>query len=233
MFALGQVLPGDVGRNVLGGFASQDSVDAFNKERGLDRPAVTQYLDWASHAVRGDFGTSYTSNESVNSILARALPKSAELALLAFVLMIPLSFLGGLISALKAYQPTDRVISIGGLSLTVVPEFVSALLAIVIFGIVLGLAARICSLARRAPTSSSRSSTSCCPRSCSSACSSATSRAWCGPARSRRSTPTTRARRTSRASACERCCSSTCCATRSCPRSRSSRRRSATCWAGS
>ena len=88
--------------------------------------------------MRGDFGKSYTSDESVNSILARALPNSAKLALLAFVLMIPLAFLGGLISALKAYQPTDRVISIGGLSLTVVPEFVSALLAIVIFGIVLG-----------------------------------------------------------------------------------------------
>ena len=82
VFALGQVLPGDVGRNVLGGFASQESVDAFNKERGLDRPAVEQYLDWASHALRGDFGTSYTSGESVNSILARALPNSAKLALL-------------------------------------------------------------------------------------------------------------------------------------------------------
>jgi peptide/nickel transport system permease protein len=138
VFALGQVLPGDVGRNVLGGFASQESVDAWNKERGLDRPATTQYLDWASHAVRGDFGKSYTSGESVNAILARALPNSLKLAALAFVLMIPLAFLGGLISALKAYQPADRIISVGGLSLTVVPEFVSALLAIVVFGIVLG-----------------------------------------------------------------------------------------------
>ncbi len=58
--------------------------------------------------------------------------------MLAFVLMIPLSFIGGLISALKAYGPADRIISVGGLSLTVVPEFVSALLAIVVFGIVLG-----------------------------------------------------------------------------------------------
>ena len=218
MFALGQVLPGDVGRNVLGGFASQESVDAFNKEQGLDRPAVTQYLDWASHAVRGDFGKSYTSNESVNSILARALPKSAELALLAFVLMIPLSFLGGLdIGAQGLPARPDRVISIGGLSLTVVPEFVSALVAIVDLRDRARVAARLRPLARRAPTSSSRSSTSCCPRSCSSACSSATSRAWCGPARSRRSTPTTRARRISRALGCERCCSSTCCATRCCP----------------
>jgi peptide/nickel transport system permease protein len=138
VFALGQVLPGNVGRNVLGGFASQDSVDAFNKERGLDRPAITQYLDWAGHAVRGDFGKSYTSNESVNSIIARDLPKSAELAAFAFLLMIPLAFIGGLVSALYAYRPADRMISVGGLSLTVVPEFVSALLAIVVFGIVLG-----------------------------------------------------------------------------------------------
>jgi peptide/nickel transport system permease protein len=138
VFALGQILPGNVGRNVLGGFASQDSVDNFNQEHGLNRPATTQYLDWASHAVRGDFGKSYANGESVNSILARALPKSAELALFAFVLMIPLSFIGGLIAALKAYSPVDRVISVGALSLTVVPEFVSAAVAIVLFGLVLG-----------------------------------------------------------------------------------------------
>jgi peptide/nickel transport system permease protein len=138
VFALGQMLPGDVGRNVLGGFASQESVDAFNHERGLDRPAYQQYLDWAGHAVRGDFGTSYTSNESVNSILARAIPNSVKLALFAFLIMLPLAFLGGILSALQAYKGTDRVISIAGLSFTVVPEFVSALLAIVVFGIVLG-----------------------------------------------------------------------------------------------
>ena len=80
---------------MLGGFASQDSVDAFNKEHGLDKPAYQQYFDWASHAVRGDFGTSYTSGESVDSILERALPKSAELALFAFAIMIPLAFIGG------------------------------------------------------------------------------------------------------------------------------------------
>jgi peptide/nickel transport system permease protein len=138
VFALGQILPGNVGRNVLGGFASQESVDAFNKDHGLNRPATTQYLDWASHAVRGDFGKSYANGESVNSILARALPNSAKLAIFAFVLMLPLALVGGLVAALKAYGPLDRVISVGGLSLTVVPEFVSALVAIVVFGLVLG-----------------------------------------------------------------------------------------------
>ena len=138
VFALGAILPGDVGRNVLGGFATQESVDTFNKEQGLDRSAVRQYLDWAGHAVRGDFGKSYSSGESVNAILARALPKSAELALFAFVLMVPLALVGGLVAALKAYRLPDRIISIGGLSLTVVPEFVSALVAIVVFGLVLG-----------------------------------------------------------------------------------------------
>jgi peptide/nickel transport system permease protein len=138
VFALGQVLPGNVGRNVLGGFASQEAVDAFNNEHGLDRPATVQYLDWASHAIRGDFGESYGSGQSVNAILARALPKSLELAAFALILMIPLAFIGGLVAALYAYRPPDRIISIGGLSLTVVPEFVSALVAIVVFGLVLG-----------------------------------------------------------------------------------------------
>ena len=75
VFSLGQVLPGNVGRNVLGGFASQESVDAFNKQRGLDQPGGDAVSRLGEQAVRGDFGKSYTSDESVNSILARDAPQ--------------------------------------------------------------------------------------------------------------------------------------------------------------
>ena len=46
IFFAAQVLPGDVGRRVLGPFADQASVDALNKQLGTDRPLITQYWDW-------------------------------------------------------------------------------------------------------------------------------------------------------------------------------------------
>jgi len=58
VFAAAQLLPGDVGRNVLGPLASPESVAQFNHEHGVDRPVWTQYWDWISHFARGDLGTS-------------------------------------------------------------------------------------------------------------------------------------------------------------------------------
>ena len=105
VFALGQMLPGDVGRNVLGGFASQESVDAFNKERGLDRPAgraVPRLGQPRACAAISARRTPRTSR-STRSSRARS-PSRPSSRCFAFVIMLPLAFLGGLLSALKAYK---------------------------------------------------------------------------------------------------------------------------------
>jgi peptide/nickel transport system permease protein len=67
--------------------------------------------------------------------LTKALLNSLKLAAVAFVLVVPLGILGGVISALKVGRPTDRVISVVGLSSTVIPEVVSGIILILIFGI--------------------------------------------------------------------------------------------------
>ncbi len=122
MFALAQLLPGDVGRNVLGPFASQEQVDRLNEALGVNRPLVVQYWDWISHFVRGDLGTSLQYQVPVADLLGPALANSLKLAAVAFVLVVPLSILGGTIAGLKRGGITDRVITVGGLSLTAVPS---------------------------------------------------------------------------------------------------------------
>jgi peptide/nickel transport system permease protein len=138
VFAAAQLLPGNVGRNVLGPFASVQDVEQYNAAHGLDRPVVTQYWDWISHFVRGDLGMSLQYDVSVSSLLGPALTNSLKLAALAFVLVVPLSILGGTLAALRRNRLTDRVITVAGLSLTSVPEFVTAIVLIVVFGLVLG-----------------------------------------------------------------------------------------------
>jgi peptide/nickel transport system permease protein len=138
VFATAQLLPGDVGRNILGPFADQHSVDALNHQLGVDRPVLTQYGSWISHFFRGSMGTSYEyQGASVASLLGPSLVNSLKLAGVAFVLVVPLSIVGGVVAALKHGRLADRVITITGLSLTAVPEFVTAIVLIIVFGVTL------------------------------------------------------------------------------------------------
>lgn len=138
VFATAQLLPGDVGRNILGPFADQHSVDALNHQLGVDRPVVTQYVSWISHFFRGSMGTSYEyQGSSVSSLLGPSLVNSLKLAAEAFVLVVPLSIVGGVLAALRQGRFADRSITITGLSLTAVPEFVSAIVLIIVFGVAL------------------------------------------------------------------------------------------------
>jgi peptide/nickel transport system permease protein len=137
VFAAAQLLPGNIGRNVLGPFATQQDVDLYNRQHGLDKPVLTQYWDWISHFVRGDLGSSLQYDVSVSSLLDPALVNSLKLAAFAFVLVVPLSILGGTVAALRRGRATDRAITLTGLSLTSIPEFVTAIVLIVVFGVAL------------------------------------------------------------------------------------------------
>ena len=135
IFAAAQILPGDVGRAILGPFADQRAVDQLNHELGTDRSVFVQYGDWIAGVLQGDLGESYAFGRPVTDLLWPAMQNSAKLALFAFVIVVPLGIIGGVAAALKEGRFRDRVISIGGLSATAVPEFVWAVLLIIIFAL--------------------------------------------------------------------------------------------------
>src|ERR1700744_5112052 len=135
VFAGGQLLPGDVGRAILGPLADARAVAALNHQLGVDRPLLTQYTSWIGHFLRGDMGESYAFRAPVAPFIGSALWNSAKLGALAFVVVVPLGIAGGVYAALHAGRWIDRLISIGGLTATVVPEFVSSIVLILIFGV--------------------------------------------------------------------------------------------------
>jgi peptide/nickel transport system permease protein len=135
VFVGASVLPGNVARRILGPFADQAAVEALNERLGTDRSLVTQYWDWISSFFQGDMGDSYALNVPVSELIGNALGNSAKLAVFAFVLVVPLAILGGVVAALRRDTLTDRVITIGGLTLSVVPEFVSGIMLILVFGL--------------------------------------------------------------------------------------------------
>jgi len=135
VFFAGQILPGDPARAILGPLASPSSVRVLDHQLGVDRPLVTQYWTWITGLLHGDFGESYQFRAPVWPFLHAALINSIKLAALAFVVVVPLGIFGGVVAALNAGRAPDRIISVAGLSATTVPEFVSGIVVIVIFGV--------------------------------------------------------------------------------------------------
>jgi peptide/nickel transport system permease protein len=101
----------------------------------VNRPLITRYLSWIGGLLHGNMGTSYSYRTAVEPFIRAALFNSLKLAVLAFVIVVPLGIIGGVIAALYAGRSTDRIISVTGLSLSTVPEFVSGIVLIVVFGV--------------------------------------------------------------------------------------------------
>jgi peptide/nickel transport system permease protein len=135
VFFAGQVLPGDPGRSILGPLAPKSAVKALDHQLGVDRPLLTQYWDWVSGFVHGDMGRSYQFRAPVEPYISSALQHSLKLAAVAFLIVVPLSILGGVVAALNVGRSPDRIITVFGLSASTVPEFVSGIVVIIVFGI--------------------------------------------------------------------------------------------------
>jgi peptide/nickel transport system permease protein len=137
VFFAGQILPGDPGRAILGNLASARSVQILDTQLGVNKPLLSRYLSWIGGLLHGNFGISYSYRTAVEPFIRAAMINSVKLALLAFVIVVPLGIIGGVIAALYAGRPLDRIISVTGLSLATVPEFVSGIVLIVVFGVTL------------------------------------------------------------------------------------------------
>jgi peptide/nickel transport system permease protein len=135
VFFVGQILPGDPGRAILGPLANAGAVKTLDHQLGVDQGVVSQYWNWISHFP----GNSYTYQSAIGPILTTSLVRSLKLAAIAYVVVVPLAILGGVLAALNVGRPLDRFISVGGMSATVIPEFVSGIILILIFGLWLNL----------------------------------------------------------------------------------------------
>ena len=137
VFALAEVLPGNLGRFILGPYATQSAVDQLNHSLGMDKPIYTRYVEWAGHFVTGHWGSSYQYSTPVLPLVMHALGNSLLLAGFALVIIVPTSIFVGVYAGLRRDSLLDRAITISSLSMTVIPEFVSGVILIVIFAVTL------------------------------------------------------------------------------------------------
>ncbi len=138
IFLITQALPGDVARILLGREASQQALDQLRSQLGLDRPLPVQYLNWLWDFVRGDWGTSFSTGQSVRALVLARLWNSLELAGLTLVIAVPTAVTLGVVAALYEESWIDTLISLASLSVVGLPEFITGLVLIQIFSFRLG-----------------------------------------------------------------------------------------------
>lgn len=138
VFALSDLLPGDVGRTILGQYASPAQVAQLNHELGVDQPLPVRYWRWISGFVVGDWGESYLLKVPILPLVIERLCNSAILGGFAAFIIVPFSIALGVVAALHRDRALDHLISVIGLSLIGIPEFVGGVFVLVAFAVKLG-----------------------------------------------------------------------------------------------
>lgn len=135
-----EMLPGGFAEAILGQGATPETVEAFNREIGLDRPAYVRYIEWIFGVLRGDFGNSYaglggTIKRSVSEMIAPRLYNTFFLALMAAIIAVPLALTLGVLAALYRNSWYDRIVNSATLTTIAMPEFFIAYILMFFFAI--------------------------------------------------------------------------------------------------
>jgi peptide/nickel transport system permease protein len=135
VFLLIHLIPGDPVEIMLGETALPAAKDALRARLRLDLPLLTQYGLFLTGLGRADLGASFVTQESVAGVILRTLPATVELAAAGLAVAILLALPLGMIAAVFADRPADRVSMGAALIGLSVPNFVLGPLLILAFAI--------------------------------------------------------------------------------------------------
>lgn len=132
-------IPSNPAVNKLGTEATQEKIEQLTHEMGLDRPVLERYGEWIAGIVRGDFGNSYSYNQSVTSLLKEKIAVTLLLSVMAILLTCILAFPLGIYSARKSDSKLDVFLTTINQVIMSIPSFFSGILITLVFGVSLHL----------------------------------------------------------------------------------------------
>jgi peptide/nickel transport system permease protein len=131
VFAATQAL-GNPARAILGRNSNPASLAALTKQLHLDKPVLSQYWSWFKGILHGNFGVSLAAQQPVTKVIGARLVNSGVLVLLSAIISIPLSIAIGSWAALRREKAFDTVSSTLLLVLAALPEFVVAVMLVIL-----------------------------------------------------------------------------------------------------
>lgn len=139
VFLLVASLPGDAVDAQAGGNISAEKIEQNKALLGLDKPIPERYVNWASHAIRGDFGISISYKIPVTEVIGKFVWNSFLVAAVAFILQLLIAIPIGVISATKQYSIFDNTFSVVAFAGISLPSFFLAMILRHIFSVKLGV----------------------------------------------------------------------------------------------
>jgi peptide/nickel transport system permease protein len=138
-FSLIHLVPGDPVRVMLGSRASDEAVAALREQLGLDKPLVTQYVDFVTNAAHLDFGNSLFLRAPIGPILVDRSRHSLALLLYSIMVSLLIAVPLAILSAVRRNRPTDHLVRLFTTITFAMPAFWTALLLVLIFSLRMGL----------------------------------------------------------------------------------------------
>lgn len=138
VFSIMHFAPGCPAQLMLGDLAPRSAVVELRERWGLDDPIPIQYFRWLSRIIRGDFGRSIGTGQSVLEMVWQRVPATLELTIAALIISLLMAIPVGIISATKQYSIFDHVGMVGALFGVSMPIFWQGLMGILIFSFFLG-----------------------------------------------------------------------------------------------
>ena len=134
-----QVIPGDPVLSMLGTEYTPERAAALRDELGLNGPLLVRYFSWLGGFLTGDFGVSYSYSMTVAELIGPQLPVTLTLTVMAFALILLISFPLGLFTARHEGGILDRILTVVNQIAMSVPPFLLGILLTYVFGLILRL----------------------------------------------------------------------------------------------
>ncbi|WP_156761472.1 ABC transporter permease [Microbacterium karelineae] len=124
----------DIARNLAGDQATEAQVAQRAQELGLDRPLLERLVSWSTGALSGDLGTSWFTAQPVAATVASRLPVTLVLVIVSIGLVAVVAAAIGVAAAVRGGW-VDRLVQVGSVAGDIVPNFVLALVLVILFAI--------------------------------------------------------------------------------------------------
>jgi glutathione transport system permease protein len=137
VFVVVRIVPGDPAQVILGDQADAAAIAAMRARLGIDRPLVEQYATFLSGALVGQWGTSLVTGRPVLGEILDVLPWTLELTLVSMLIGAAIGVPVGVWAAVNRNRMPDYVARLGSLLGLSFPPFVSAIMLLIAFALIL------------------------------------------------------------------------------------------------
>jgi peptide/nickel transport system permease protein len=133
------ILPGDPTLALVGpDGATEEMLEAYRKDLGLDKPVYIQYGIWLGRVINGEFGVSIRTRAHVTTLFVQRLPVTLQLLAMGIFYALLIAIPMGIMSSLRPNTWVDTTGTVVAVSGVAMPQFLLAMFLILTFSLWLG-----------------------------------------------------------------------------------------------